>query len=80
MTFRRTDGRDLPFPDRSFDFAHSSAVIEHVGWRARLWAGRNNDLARGENPTLDMPAAKFQQEPGHPLAARGKEVPIVSLF
>jgi len=34
LTFRRADGRALPYADRSFDFAHSSAVIEHVGSRA----------------------------------------------
>jgi hypothetical protein len=33
VTYRRADGRALPFPDGSFDFAHSSAVIEHVGSR-----------------------------------------------
>lgn len=33
LTFKRADGRALPFPDESFDFAHSSAVIEHVGAR-----------------------------------------------
>jgi SAM-dependent methyltransferase len=33
LTYRRADGRALPFPDESFDFAHSSAVIEHVGSR-----------------------------------------------
>lgn len=31
MTFVEADGRDLPFADNSFDFVHSSAVIEHVG-------------------------------------------------
>jgi hypothetical protein len=34
LTFHRADGRALPFPDCSFDFAHASAVIEHVGSRA----------------------------------------------
>lgn len=31
MRFVEADGRDLPFEDDSFDFVHSSAVIEHVG-------------------------------------------------
>ena len=31
MTYRRADGRDLPFADNSFDVVHSSAVLEHVG-------------------------------------------------
>lgn len=34
VTFRRADGRALPFPDGSFDFAHANAVVEHVGSRA----------------------------------------------
>lgn len=34
VSFHRADGRSLPFDDVSFDFAHSSAVIEHVGSRA----------------------------------------------
>lgn len=44
IRFRRADGRALPFANGSFDFAHSSAVIEHVGSRdqqtkllAELW-------------------------------------------
>ncbi len=34
VTFCQADGRALPFPDKSFDFSHSSAVIEHVGSRS----------------------------------------------
>lgn len=34
VRFVQADGLDLPFPDDSFDFAHSSAVLEHVGSRA----------------------------------------------
>jgi ubiquinone/menaquinone biosynthesis C-methylase UbiE len=33
VTYRRADGTALPFPAGAFDFAHSSAVIEHVGSR-----------------------------------------------
>jgi ubiquinone/menaquinone biosynthesis C-methylase UbiE len=31
VRFVRADGRSLPFPDGSFDFVHSNAVLEHVG-------------------------------------------------
>jgi hypothetical protein len=31
VTFVEADGRELPFPDSSFDVVHSNAVIEHVG-------------------------------------------------
>ena len=31
VKFLRGDGIDLPFADGSFDYAHSSAVLEHVG-------------------------------------------------
>ncbi len=31
MRFVEADGCDLPFDDDSFDYVHSSAVIEHVG-------------------------------------------------
>jgi hypothetical protein len=31
MRFVHADGKALPFPGRSFDWVHSSAVLEHVG-------------------------------------------------
>lgn len=31
VTFRKADGKQLPFADGSFDVVHSSAVLEHVG-------------------------------------------------
>ena len=34
VKFVQADGRALPFDDNSFDFVHSSAVLEHVGSRA----------------------------------------------
>jgi Methyltransferase domain len=34
LTYRRANGTDLPFADGSFDVAHSSAVLEHVGSEA----------------------------------------------
>ena len=35
LRFLRADGRQLPFETGSFDFVHSSAVLEHVGSRER---------------------------------------------
>lgn len=35
VKFEKADGRALPFKDGSFDYAHSSAVLEHVGTAAQ---------------------------------------------
>ena len=35
VRFVRADGCELPFADGSFDYVHSSAVLEHVGDRQR---------------------------------------------
>lgn len=35
LRFVQANGRDLPFEDDTFDFAHSSAVLEHVGCRGK---------------------------------------------
>ncbi len=35
VKFEKADGRALPFEDDSFDYAHSSAVLEHVGTAAQ---------------------------------------------
>jgi hypothetical protein len=35
LRFVQADGRDLPFEDATFDYVHSSAVLEHVGSRAK---------------------------------------------
>jgi hypothetical protein len=45
LTYRRADGRSLPFADASFDVVHSSAVLEHVG-NAENQHGFITELAR----------------------------------
>ena len=35
LRFVLADGRNLPFPERQFDYVHSSAVLEHVGSRQK---------------------------------------------
>jgi SAM-dependent methyltransferase len=59
LRFVRTDGNVLPFDDKAFDVVFSSAVIEHVGDRARQQAFVNELLRVGRRFFLTTPNRWF---------------------
>jgi hypothetical protein len=63
------DGCNLPFPDYTFDIAHSNSVIEHVGgWKRKLrFAAETRRVAK--RYYVQMPSFSFPYEPhyGVPL-------------
>lgn len=57
FSFAQADACNLPYPDKSFDIAHSNSVIEHVGdWEAQVRFGR--EVAR-------VAAGYFVQTPNY---------------
>jgi len=71
-TFERTfptvkvvtaDGKDLPFPDRSFDIGFSNAVIEHVGSRDEQRKLVSEMIRTCRRVFIATPNARFPVDP-----------------
>ena len=62
LTFVRTDGSQLPFPDQSFDLVVSFAVIEHVGSRAQQRAFVDELCRVGKQVYITTPNRWFPVE------------------
>ena len=63
FTYRMGDGRNLPFPDQSFDIVHSNSVIEHLRTYDDQQRFAREALRVGRNVFVQTPNRWFPIEP-----------------
>ena len=63
FTYKMGDGRDLPFPDQSFDIVYSNSVIEHLGTLDDQRRFAQEAQRVGRNVFIQTPNRWFPVEP-----------------